>query len=99
MKTIVYTPQALASLKSIASYYKNKAGIQVAKKIVSQIRSSIDDLSVLPERYPCSHFSKNVRKLPVKKLPYTVYYSIEKFDIVILEILHQRRDHSFLSSS
>ncbi len=97
MKNIAYTPEALNALKGIASYYKSKVNNQVATRVTSQIKSSIDELSVLPNRYPASSFSKNVRRLQVKKVPYTVYYSVEECGVLILEILHQRQDHSFLS--
>ncbi len=93
MTNIVYTPQALSALKSIASYYKNEVNNQVAMRVTSQIKSSINELSVLPNRYPVSSFSKNIRHLQVKKAPYTVYYSVEKIGVLILEILHQKQDH------
>ncbi len=96
MKKIEYTPQALNSLKAITIYYKNEVNNQIATKITSQIRDSIDELSVFPYRCPVSGFSKNIRWMRVQNVPYNVYYSIEEFCILILEILHQRQDHSFL---
>ncbi len=94
---IIYEKYAKISMREIGWYYKENVSDAVSKSILSKITTSVAVLSEFPFRFPATNFSKNVRKLSVKKAPYVVYYFIKEDTVFILEVLHQRQDHSFLS--
>lgn len=91
---IVYEPEALISLEQIAIYYADVGGYELAESIVSRIQANIDGLENLPERFPKTEFSKEIRKLAVTNLPFVVYFSVKENKVFVLEILHSSRNHN-----
>lgn len=89
---IEYQSEAEADLKDIAFYYHQSAGVEVAKKNIERILSSIDGLEKMPYRCPLTSFSQTIHKLTVPNLPYLVFYKVVGDTVHILNIFHAKRN-------
>jgi plasmid stabilization system protein ParE len=49
-------------------------------------------VSEYPEMYPVVY--KNFRRALLHKFPYSVFYTVERFNILIVGVVHQSRDES-----
>lgn len=97
MKYIInYEPEAEKALETIAFYYIEQVGLDFANGIMQSIKTAIDSLEIMPERCQKTDFSNDIHRLIIAKPPYSVYFLISGQKVIILDILHNRRDQSFL---
>jgi len=96
---IQLTPIAKADIKTIKEYM----GIvlnepDIAAKLVKTLKDAVSSLSQMPERHPFvkdEFFTiSDVRKLIVKS--YAIFYQIEKNVVIVLRILHAKRNWQHL---
>lgn len=97
---IIYEPEAEKALEQISCYYIDQVGYELASNIIETITEAINSLQTMPNRCQKSDFSENVHRLVLPKLPYLVYFCILEIsqEVVILEILHGKRDQRFLQT-
>ena len=87
MKHIV-SKLALKELKESQEYYDlQKSGL--GDEFAQYIKSSIDDIFVMPYLYPI--VITPVHRKVISRFPYNIFYRVDDNTIVILSIAHQHR--------
>jgi toxin ParE1/3/4 len=87
--------RARRDLSQIKRYYKEVASPTVAQNVYNRLIEAMETLAEWPERYPPEPLlvkHGNFRVLRVKKLPYKIFYHFSGDDIVIVRVLHSKRD-------
>ena len=80
---------ALNELKEIRYWYESqRSGLEYDFSIC--INNSTKLIKQMPYAYPLIY--KNIRRAPVKRFPYKIYYIAEDFSISVLSIFHNSRD-------
>jgi toxin ParE1/3/4 len=85
-----YSFHAMAEreMNETASFYENKrAGLGAA--FLAEIERTVRRVIELPESAPL--LNRLVRRMPLHRFPFTVFYSIKPDQIRILAIAHQKR--------
>ncbi len=93
--TVTYSELAISDLKIIADYLIEKAGIDTALKVTNEIYRVINEtiannpkigspVTILPET--------TMRYFTTRKYPYSIYYEFDSSSILIVRVLHGRRD-------
>lgn len=90
--------EAEIAIQDIFQYYIDVADYETADRNITMIEHAINALDTMPNRCPVSDFSPNVRKLVMPKLPYLIFYTIRNFEVVVLDVIHAKRDQNFLFS-
>lgn len=88
--------EAELAIRDIFQHYVDVAGYEIADRNITMIEHAINTLDIMPNRCPVSDFSPNVRKLVMPKLPYLIFYTILDFEVVILDVVHAKRDQNLL---
>jgi len=79
-------------LTEILSYkWLHDKNRSAAKSIDGKIRASITLLKDNP-KMGVAYKIQGVRKHPVKNTEFTVFYTIEGLDVIVLRVLHQSQD-------
>ncbi len=91
LKEIIFAPDALHDLSSIASYSKTRWGEQRTKRYLQAIQQKISELSQNPEMgTPRENLFENIRSLMVNS--HIIYYRLNQKSLEIVRILHGRQD-------
>ncbi|MFK3973081.1 type II toxin-antitoxin system RelE/ParE family toxin [Pseudomonas sp. NPDC087358] len=93
MPKIALTDKAQSDLESIHAYYAVNCGRDAANRVVLALLESLERLRTFnglgrPSQLP------DVRELMFGNLPYVAPYRINKGEVQILRVLHQRTDFS-----
>ena len=92
---IEYSKEAREDLIEIKQYIKyNLQEPETAKKLISKIRSEIDELRNNPQIYAIIDYDF-IKRIEVRKLiveNYIVFYRIKNIDIQIIRIMYGRRN-------
>ena len=95
---IIITSKAQSDLSSCVSFVLNVSK-EAAINLTNDIYSSLESLSMFPERNPIFEmpkpFTYTIRKQVVNKR-YIVLYSIEKNTVVVYRIIDSRREFDHL---
>lgn len=59
-------------------------------EFVAEIDSAVRLAAEYPEHFPVKH--ADIRRVPVRRFPYSVFYRLELERIVVLAVFHGRRD-------
>jgi plasmid stabilization system protein ParE len=88
----VFHPEALDEFEDAARYY---AGCQVGLELrfISCVELALSQISEAPTRWPA--FEQDVRRCLVHVFPYAVLYSIEPDHVLILAVMHCRREPGY----
>jgi plasmid stabilization system protein ParE len=62
---------------------------RLGQSFLSIMEAAIDDLGAQPESWP--EIEDGIRRRPLRRFPYSVLYRIDKDEIVIVAVMHQRR--------
>jgi toxin ParE1/3/4 len=84
-----YTETALRELDNIFSYIA-KNSITGASSVVGRVEQLIGQLTEFPHMAQETDFA-GVRKFPLGRFPYFIYYVVERDEVVIIHIRHQAR--------
>ena len=86
---VVYAPQALRDLSSIADYLVERSPAAAAN-VLGAIKSSVDTLSFFPQ---IGRLVDDVghRRVPVLHYPYVIFYRVAGKELLILHIRHTSR--------
>jgi toxin ParE1/3/4 len=84
---VVFSGPALAELDEILSYIdaRSPAG---AAHVERRIRHALEHLEDQPEAARQVEQRPAVRRLPLARYPYVIYYTIEAERVVVLRLLH-----------
>ncbi len=92
---ITFSEYAITDLKDIADYLLKEAGITTALKVTDKINQIITDtIANNPKIGTVVSFipKSQIRFFPSGKYAYNIFYKSLKTEIVIIRILHKRRD-------
>jgi toxin ParE1/3/4 len=85
---IVPSPDAEADFTSVSWWYQ-----QIDPKLVSRLmvesRAILARIAQFPYQFPL--VNGTIRRAPLKRFPYAIYYSLKSTEAKILAVLHQRR--------
>jgi plasmid stabilization system protein ParE len=88
-KALIIRPDAELDLAEAYSWYEARVS-GLGSDFLLSIDASLSSIQRTPEMYLIVY--KNVRRGLVRRFPYGVFYVVEEDRIVILGILHARRD-------
>jgi plasmid stabilization system protein ParE len=69
-------------------YQSEREGL--GEEFLAQLRQTLDRIAAYPNSY--SEVYRSVRRAPLRKFPYLVFYLGERDRIVVLAVLHTSRD-------
>jgi plasmid stabilization system protein ParE len=75
-----------------ATFYEQQVA-RLGESFLSIMETAIADLCSQPEAWP--EIGDGVRKRPLRRFPYSILYRIDKDEIVIVAVMHQRRHPLF----
>ena len=89
MKPVVFHPDAEAELDAAMAYYENqRPGLGL--DLQAEVERSIGRIRRIPRLFPL-HDEKGLRKSPVRRFPYVIFYLELDDRIWIAAVAHQRR--------
>ncbi len=86
---VVFRPAARAEFDGAALWYEDRQ-TGLGAQFVVEIDRAVDLASKYPDRYPVKH--KEIRCIRVRHFPYSIFYTVESQQIVVLAVFHARRD-------
>ncbi len=87
--TIRIRRQAAAEFREATRWYESKrAGL--GREFALAVDAALSLAAESPERYPELH--NDIRRILVKRFPYGVFYRIVRSEVIVLAIIHLRRD-------
>ena len=89
------TVRAQRDLRDITRYYETASSYAIAQKNYDKLIVAMESLITQPERFPheplLAHLG-NYRVLRLKRPPYEIFYKITDTMVVIVRIIHSKRD-------
>jgi addiction module RelE/StbE family toxin len=86
---IRYTETALVEINEVFSYISER-NAPAAKRVVARIEQTIQNLGDFPEMAQEAD-EPGVRRMPVTRYPFIVFYAIDTDEVVILHVRHGAR--------
>ena len=86
---MIIRPEAEADLAKARDWYERQRAGLVAEFLLC-VEEVLERIGRTPEMYMMVHH--DVRRALTRRFPYAVYYRIAGNDVVVLGILHTRRD-------
>jgi plasmid stabilization system protein ParE len=87
--SITFHRAANAEFIEASSWYEEKR-MGLGTEFITEVESCLEVISENPLRYLCVH--QNIRRIAVSKFPYSVYFRVEEYRIVVLAVFHSRRN-------
>ena len=81
--------EAERELTESARYYAQQANIELGLAFITEFERSVDVLRLHPELG--ARWRSESRRMPLRRFPYSIIYSLSNDEIRILAIAHQRR--------
>jgi toxin ParE1/3/4 len=88
---LVLSRLALADLDEILGFIAERSPLGAAH-VELRIRRSFDLISRYPEAAQCVEQRPVVRRLPLVRFPYVIYYEVSTDQVTVLRILHGARE-------
>jgi toxin ParE1/3/4 len=82
-------PGALADLNDAAAFYTERANNELGFSLISEFERAIGMLSSNPELG--ATWRGSVRRLPLRRFPYSLVYQIKAQELRVIALAHQRR--------
>ncbi len=90
MKELIFSQRSLKEIKDISEFNIARWSSRVNLKFLQKLKSNFDILIINPEIFPPNKYNK-LRKCVVSKQT-TIYYKIEKNQIVIVSVFDTRQN-------
>lgn len=87
MAKFILTDEAIAHINNIRDYTRNKWGKQHVKQYLGSLRSVLNKLAENPLMGTLRFKEDGIYSFPY--VSHTIYYAVQKEQIIILAILHQ----------
>lgn len=87
---VVYSRLALTELDEILSYIRTRS-TPGAQRVEGRLRHVVERIAAHPEAAQRVAGAPGVRRAPLIRYPYVVYYELYEGKVTILRILHGRR--------
>lgn len=81
--------EAELDIKEAYAWYEDQR-INLGKSFVAEVEAKLEDIEENPELY--AEVYGNVRRALCKRFPYSIYFIKTDKDVVIIGVLHQRRN-------
>lgn len=88
---IRWTEEALSDLEEILAFYYQEASPRTAAAVERRIIGEVESLPAFPERIRESDRVPGARELVIHKLPYVVFVQLQDDAIVVLNVVHTKR--------
>lgn len=85
---LVLRKEAEEDIRTAYEWYKQQRA-QLGRAFVVEIDRTFEAIEEQPEAYTMC--LKSIRRALCKKFPYAVYFTRKNSDIIVLAVLHQRR--------
>lgn len=85
--------QAELELVEGAAYYARKAGARIAEAFVAEFDRSAKLLGEHPKLG--TTWRGRIRRLPLRRFPYSIVYYLRESEVRVLAVAHQRRRPGF----
>jgi toxin ParE1/3/4 len=89
--TLVLSRLALAELDEILGFVAERSPLG-AKHVEARFRRAFDLIVRHPEAAQRLEQRPDVRRLPLARFPYVIYYEVAKDQVTVLRILHGARE-------
>lgn len=86
---LIVRKEAEEDIKSAYEWYEEKR-INLGNTFVEEIGSKLEEIERRPDLY--MEVMGNVRRALCKRFPYTIYFMHQKMGIIVIAVLHQRRN-------
>ena len=90
---LVIRSEARADLVEAFDWYETQR-MGLGEELLTQVRLSLDRIQDGSDRY--AKVFRDVRRAPVRRFPYSIYFLKVEHRIIILAVLHHRRDPKIL---
>ena len=84
------TPQAVDDVRDAVDHYDDVAGL--GEEFLDQFDSVVERLLMFPNGAPPVEGFPGVRRARIRRFPYGAFYRLDGDDLVVLRVLHGRRD-------
>jgi plasmid stabilization system protein ParE len=82
-------PEAEDDLAEAAAWYEDQRQ-GLGQEFLDHVLSTVESIIERPKMYPTVH--RNTRRALIHRFPFGIYYRIEKELIVVVGVMHGRRD-------
>jgi plasmid stabilization system protein ParE len=87
---VIVRPEAESDLTEAAHWYETQRP-NLGGQFMDEMRRFITMLRDSPERYSVYYCA--FRRLRTVRFPYKIFYRIEGNDVIVVRVLHAKRDH------
>ncbi len=92
--TLLVRPEAKQDVVEAAQWYDSKK-IGLGVEFVDEIDAALDRVARGPKMYAAVY--RDLRRSLVRRFPYAVYFAIRGTSVIVMAVLHQRRNQDILS--
>jgi plasmid stabilization system protein ParE len=86
---LVTQPRAARDVDGIFDWYEDERP-GLGREFVEELRTTYDRILTGPYRYQV--LSSDIRRALLRRFPYAVFFAVEGSTIVVIRVLHTRRD-------
>ena len=84
-------PEAFDDIQNAVDFYdESVAGL--GAQFVEQLETDITKIAESPKHFFCAYPEIDVRRYPMKRYPYSVFYRIDTTYVTIIAVVHQARE-------
>lgn len=87
---VIVRSEAESDLTEAARWYESQRP-HLGGQFMDEMRRFIATLRATPERQPI--YYRAFRRLQTDRFPYKIFYRIEGIDVIVVRVLHAKRDH------
>jgi plasmid stabilization system protein ParE len=94
VKNVRFDPLAKRELADTAAYYDSKQE-NLGDALLLEVGKALRQLSSAP--LSCPILKKDIRRRPLFRFPYSIFYRAKRGEVEILAIVHQRRGPKYIA--
>jgi toxin ParE1/3/4 len=87
---VIVRPKAEADLRETAHWYESRRP-SLGGQFLDEISEALHLLEYTPERQPL--YYRGFRRMQTHRFHYKIFYRIEDNDVIVVRVLHPKRDH------
>ena len=87
---LIVRPNAESDLSEAARWYESQRQ-HLGGQFLDEMGHAISSLANSPLRHP--EYYRGFRRVQTRRFPYKIFYRIEGSDVIVVRVLHAKRDH------
>jgi toxin ParE1/3/4 len=87
---VIVRPKAEADLREAAHGYESRRP-NLGSQFLDEISEALHLLDITPERQP--PYYSGFKRMQTLRFHYKIFYRIEASDVIVVRVLHPKRDH------